>query len=125
MFVQGQTIIVTTRGPGKLHLLSYQPNNGSKDHVGSTTTTNTGITRFVVGFSHYFTQFAFYWDGEGEAVYSIGNHLQRLPVGESWNHASSAPWGGHEITTVDVANIVPNAIKRDERTTCYILPDTV
>ncbi|KAK7439370.1 hypothetical protein VKT23_017594 [Stygiomarasmius scandens] len=125
LFTQGQTIIVVTRGPGKLHLLSYQSNNGSKEVVGSATTTSAGITRFVVGFSHYFTRFAFIWDGEGEATYSVGNGLQRLPVGKSWNHASLAPWGGNEITTEDVSKVVPNAVNRDERTTCFVIPDTV
>jgi len=125
IFVNGQTLVVTTRGTGSLHLLSYQSNAGAPSAVGGIPTANTGVTRFLVSFSHTYERFAFYWDGQGEAVYGIGTGLQRLPVGKSWNSASAVSWGAATVTTVDATSLVPAAAVRDNATTAFIIPDQI
>ena len=123
IFVDGQCLIVTTRGPGKLSLLTYQSNNGGPNVNGSLSTNNAGVTRFMVSFSHNYTRYAFMWDGAGEAVYSIGTGLVRQPVGRSWTQASLIAWGASTVTTADVTSILPGAVARTNETTIFIIPD--
>jgi len=124
IFQNGQCLIVTTRGPGKLSLLSYQgpPNS---DANGSLSTTSTGVTRFLISFSHCYTQFAFYWDGAGEAVYSIGNGLERKPVEKSWAQASHVAWGSSVVDTANVTVVAAAALDRTNDTTVFIIPDLI
>jgi hypothetical protein len=123
IFVNGQCLVVTTRGPGKLSLLTYQSNSGGVNVNGSLSTNNPGVTRFLISFSHNYTRFAFMWGGSGEAVYSIGTGLQRQPVGKSWTQASYVPWGATTVTTADVTSILPSAVDRTDDTTIFIIPD--
>lgn len=125
IFANGQSIVVTAHGTGRLHLLTYQSNGGLPDVVGTTTTTNEGNTRFMLSHSYTFNGFAFYWDGTGEAVYRIGTGLQKSPVGTSWGAASNAAWGESVVTSKDVTSIVPAAKTRDNEITCFIIPDEV
>jgi len=124
IFEDGRCLVVTTRGKGSLHLFTYDSTLTSDNVVGSTPTTNTGVTRFLVSFSHTYKRYAFFWDGAGEAVYGFGTSLQRKPVGTSWNHASEALRGASTITTTNVSLIVVKASKRNS-TTCYIIPDQI
>ncbi|KAF8063171.1 hypothetical protein FPV67DRAFT_1700191 [Lyophyllum atratum] len=111
-------------GPGKLSLLSYQgPANSNAN--GSLSTTNAGVTRFLISFSHNYTQFAFQWDGAGEAVYSLGNGLERKPVGKSWTQAGHVAWGASVVDTQDVTSIAASALDRTNNTTVYIIPDLI
>ncbi|KAJ7042119.1 hypothetical protein C8F04DRAFT_1031082 [Mycena alexandri] len=80
-FNSGNGVLVTTRGQRKVHLVSYGSNGGLPNHVGTINTTNNEVTRFMISHSYTFTGFAFYWEGTGEAVFSIGNQLLRQPVG--------------------------------------------
>lgn len=125
IFHNGQALIVTTRGPGKLHLLSYQNNAQGVNVVGSTQTSSSGVTRFLISFSHHYERFAFHWDGAGEAVYGLGNGLERKPVGRNWQQASFIAWGSASITSSDVTAIARAATNRDNATTCFIIPDLV
>ncbi|KAF8881499.1 hypothetical protein BD779DRAFT_1013131 [Infundibulicybe gibba] len=40
-FLNGEGVLVTARGPGKVHLLSYQSNGGVVAHIGAITTNRT------------------------------------------------------------------------------------
>ncbi|KAJ6606268.1 hypothetical protein DFH09DRAFT_1119717 [Mycena vulgaris] len=121
-FQNGVAPIVTTRGPGKIHLISYGSNSGLPNHVGSITTTNARDTRFLISHSYTFTGFAFYWEGEGEAVWTLGDTLMRQPVGASWDTASAVPWAGQPLASTDVTAQVESAVLRDNAVTCFIIP---
>jgi hypothetical protein len=123
IFANGQCLIVTTRGPGKLSLLTYQSNNGGVNVNGSLSTNNAGVTRFIISFSHNYERYAFIWGGSGEAVYSIGTGLERKPVAKSWSQASMVAWGATTVTTADVTNIAAAAVDRTNVTTVFIIPD--
>ncbi|KAJ7771523.1 hypothetical protein B0H16DRAFT_1364103 [Mycena metata] len=124
-FNSGNGVLVTTRGPGKVHLISYGSNGGLPNHVGTITTANSGVTRFMISHSYTFTGFAFYWDGTGEAVFSIGNQLLRQPVGNTWAQAVNVPYGGQPAINNDVSGQVPSAVQRDNAVTCFIIPDLI
>jgi hypothetical protein len=121
IFVNGNTLIVYTRGPGNLHLLTYGGNLSKCN--GAIPTTNKGVSRYLISFSHNYTKYAFYWDGAGEAVYSIGTHLQRLPVGTSWTKASTVSWGASTVVTADVTSDLAGALPRNGETTAYVIPE--
>ncbi|KAJ6497142.1 hypothetical protein C8R47DRAFT_1113942 [Mycena vitilis] len=124
-FHNGSGVLVTARGPGKMHLISYASNANLPNHVGTITTNVTDQsdeTRFMISHSYTFTQFAFYWEGSGEAVYSIGDQLQRQPVGNSWGKSVAISWGGKAAATSDVSSQVSSAVKRDNEVTCFIIP---
>ncbi|KAF9073331.1 hypothetical protein BDP27DRAFT_1289191 [Rhodocollybia butyracea] len=125
IFTNGQTLTVTTRGPGNLSLCSYQSNGGIVNHVGATNTANEGVTRFVISHSYTFERFAFYWDGEGEAVYNIGTALANGPVGRSWAEASGVSWGATTVGTVDATDPVSSAVVRNGAATCFVIPPVV
>ena len=125
LFVSGRCIVVTVRGPGKLYLLSWQSNAGAPSCVGATPTANSGITRYMLSFSHTYERFAFYWEGQGEAVYSIGTELLTHNVGRGWREASFIAWGASSIITQDVTGVVGTAVNRDNQTTCFIIPDKI
>ncbi|KAI9507838.1 mucin-binding lectin 1 [Russula earlei] len=107
IFVNGQSVNVTTWGPGHLYLYTGGSNVGAPSCVGGTATTNEGITRYIISFSHNFTKFAFYWAGQGEAVYHIDNHLVQ--------EASREKLEGGELH--------PSALARDEETTVFVVHD--
>ncbi|KAM6493666.1 hypothetical protein JOM56_010027 [Amanita muscaria] len=124
IFADGQCLIVTTRGPGTLNLLTYNPITSTLQNCnGSLSTTSTGVTRFLISFSHNYQSFAFMWNGAGEAVYSIGTGLQRTSVGRNWSQASLVEWGSSTVTTADVTGILPSAVDRTNLTTIFIIPD--
>lgn len=129
IFSNGQGVIVSARGPGSLHLLtSNGVIPGTENVVGATTTnpsTPDKITRFIISFSHNYTKYAFYWDGAGEAVYGKGQDLVRQPLLNGWNAATIIDWGSTSFSTQDVSTIAASATKRDNQTTCYIIPDNL
>ena len=125
IFTNGQTLVVSTTGPGRLHLLSYQSNAKIVNHVGFLPTANAGETRFVISHSYTFERFAFYWDGAGQAVLGIGASLIRQPVGNSWANASLASWGSSAITTANVTSQVASAVVRDNAITAFIIPELI
>jgi hypothetical protein len=125
IFTNGQCLVVTTRGVGNLNLLSYQSNAGAPNVVGATPTTNTGVTRFLISFSHTYERFAFFWDGAGEAVYAIGTALQKQPVGRGWDKASAVPWGATTVSTIDATGVLPTTVNRNNQTTCFVIPDKI
>ena len=125
VFLSGHALVVTTRGVGKLHLLSYQHNASGVNIVGSVSTSNTGVTRFLISFSHHYERYAFYWEGAGEAVYSIATGLERKPVGRSWARASAIFWGDlNTVSTADVGAIAATATDRTNATTIFRIPDS-
>jgi hypothetical protein len=124
-YLNGNGVIVSARGPGKVHLLSYASNSNLPAHVGTTTTTSGGITRFIISHSYTFTKFAFYWDGEGEAGCGKGQGLVRQPVGKSWEAATTADWGTTEFRTQNVGSFTTSAVPRDNEVTCFIIPDNL
>ncbi|KAJ7982862.1 hypothetical protein DFH06DRAFT_1171791 [Mycena polygramma] len=124
-FINGSGVLVTARGPGKIHLISYASNAHLPNHVGTiaaTATAQSDETRFLISHSYTFTQFAFYWEGSGEAVYSIGEQLLRQPVGNSWAKSVAISYGGKAAATSDVSSQVSSAVKRDNEVTCFVIP---
>ncbi|KDR69481.1 hypothetical protein GALMADRAFT_1352495 [Galerina marginata CBS 339.88] len=118
----GEGVIVATRGPGSVHLISYESNT-LPAHIGKITTSSPGVTRFLISHSYTFTKFAFYWDGNGEAVCGKGQELGRQAVGKSWETATCADWGTSEFVTKDVTAFTASALPRDNGVTCFIIPD--
>ena len=125
IFIEGECLVVTTRGPGKLHLLTYKVNIANDAVVGYGTTSNEGVTRFLVSFSHNYNAYAFMWDGQGEAVYGVGTGLERRPIGRNWTQASAIQWGATTVSTANVTSIVPTAIDRANVTTVFVIPDEI
>lgn len=116
-------LTVTTMGPGKLTLLTY--GGSSANHIGAKSTNNSSKTRWMIGFSHNYTRFAFIWEGKGEAVYRVGSSLVTTPVGTSWTAASLMDWGTGKITRADVSSNILGAIERNNATTFWVIPDTI
>ncbi|KAF8881502.1 mucin-binding lectin 1 [Infundibulicybe gibba] len=121
-FANGEGIIVTARGPGKVHLLSYQSNAKLAAVIGATTTNNTGTTQFLISHSYTFDKFAFYWEGEGEAVFGYGQDLVRSSLGKSWSNAAMVVYG-QNLTTGDASADVAGAVNCDGAVNCFILPE--
>ncbi|KAF8583519.1 hypothetical protein K439DRAFT_1634353 [Ramaria rubella] len=120
VFTNGQGILVTTHGPGKLHLYSY---GGPLPGVfGTTSTTRSGISHFLISHSYNFTKYAFYWEGKGSAQYHYG--AQKGEVGRSWNNASWNLWGNTYVEPLEVSpNYFEGAVNRDNAVTCFLLPE--
>ena len=131
IFANGQGVIVSARGPGSLHLLTTNPvidPNLALPVVGAITTTPSmpdKITRFMISFSHNYTKFAFYWDGNGQAVYGEGQDLVRQPVGKGWDAATTVNWGSTSFSTEDVRTLQASATNRGNVTTIFIIPDNL
>ncbi|KAJ7184432.1 hypothetical protein C8R46DRAFT_1064046 [Mycena filopes] len=127
-FNNGMGVLVTARGPGKVHLISYGSNAGLPNHVGTIATAPSAadaITRFMISHSYTFTGFALYWDGAGEAVVSVGDQLLRQPVGNSWAKAVNIPYGGQAAINSDISAQVASAVQRDNMVTCFIIPPLI
>jgi len=127
IFVNGNGIMVITRGIGKLHLLSYASNNGGVDWVTSISTSNQDVTRFMLSFSLHYFKYAFFWEGEGEAVYRIGDGLLTQPVGRNWAQASAVGQNDTSVGTLDASSVAANAsvLTPSGLATCYIIPDKI
>ncbi|KAH6906774.1 mucin-binding lectin 1 [Coprinopsis sp. MPI-PUGE-AT-0042] len=125
IFATSMELCVITDGPGFLSLLSWQSRQSIRAHVGTIPTSNSGLTKFMVGFSHTFERFAIVWDGEGQAVYQIGKNLERFPVGRDWSCASTVHWGARELVSENVKEHLPAAVRRDRATTLFIIPDNL
>ena len=127
LFNGHDTLYVHAWGPGKLHLLSFSPvasTTGLSPTVGSKGGPNaTGPTNFVVGFSHYFVNFALYWDGPEEAFLRIGTHSPLIPIGTSWQAATLAEYAVNTVVTADVSSVAATAINRDNATTIFVVPE--
>ncbi|KAJ7272896.1 hypothetical protein C8J57DRAFT_1128504, partial [Mycena rebaudengoi] len=128
-FRNGTSPIVTTRGPGILHLLSFESNSRLPNVIGFTETTNTGVTRFIISHSYTFTasctaifSFSFYWEGADVAVWTVGDNLARQPLGNSWAEAVCIPWSGQAFSSTDVQAAAQSAVVRDNQVTCFIIP---
>ncbi|KAF7360826.1 hypothetical protein MSAN_01111900 [Mycena sanguinolenta] len=123
-FINGVAPIVTVSGPGNIHHLSYGSVSGLTSTVGIMPTANEGTTTFVIGFSYTFTNYAFYWDGFGPAVWSLGDSIFAEPVGTSWTDATGLVWGSSEITLgVNVEANVTGALNRDDEVIVYVIPN--
>ncbi|KAJ7436089.1 hypothetical protein B0H11DRAFT_1886485 [Mycena galericulata] len=96
-YTNGIAPIVTVYGPGNLHHLTYTSAAGLGNAVGLMPTTSTGTTNFLLGFLFDWRNYAFYWDGAGEAFWRMTNSTVVEPVGTSWADATGVPWGTNEI----------------------------
>ncbi|KAJ7349021.1 hypothetical protein DFH08DRAFT_133780 [Mycena albidolilacea] len=127
-FQNGNAVLVVTRGPGKMHLISYASNAKPAivPHFGSMSTpagtTERDETRFLITHSYTFEQCAFYWEGAGEAAYGVGNSLVRQAVGRSWQAAINVGWGATTATTTNVSGQLASGVQRDNLINCYIVP---
>ncbi|KAJ7747122.1 hypothetical protein DFH07DRAFT_962592 [Mycena maculata] len=125
-FINGVAPIVTVSGPGNLHHLSYASVTGLQNTVGIMPTTNQGTTNFLLGFSYTFTEYAFYWDGAGEAFWRLENSSFVEPVGASWADATGVTWGNNEIILgVNVEDEVTDAVNRDNEVIVYFIPNNL
>jgi len=126
IFANGNGIIVTASGPGKLHLLTFASNGGIVNHVGVTETKKAGLTRFLISHSYTFTKFAFYWEGAGEAVYGTTESLVRTVLtAKGWADAVTVDWGTSSFGKADVSAEAQKGVGRDGLVTAFIIPDNV
>jgi hypothetical protein len=126
IFASNTQLTVVTRGPGSLSLLTWAGTwDANAGAVGAVSTTKTGLTRWVVSFSHNYLNFAIKWSGQGEAVYQVGEGLERKPVGRDWKTATTIHWSNRAIVTEDVSAKAGSVVVRDELTTIWIIPDTL
>jgi len=126
IFLADHCLTVTTKGPGKLSLLTFKGATGLSNVVGAKTTTSPGQTRWLISFSHNYTRFAFIWEGAGEAVYRIGSSLLTAPVGTKWTEASLVEWwSGLAVKQDDVSSELGSALNRDNVTTFWAIPDPI
>lgn len=123
IFYHGNGVIVNTKGPGKLHLLSYGGKAGIQNVVGYVETAATGITRFLISHTYSHNCFAFYWEGKGEAVYGAGNSLIREPLATTWRTATSVEKGAPFFTTHDVRAEADHANVKNGEITVFIIPN--
>ena len=125
VLANGRGIMVTTHGPGKLHLYTYiSTKPGVGGHYGFLETHSPGISRFVIGKSYDYTHFAFFWDGKGNAQYSVGDLPQKHVVGHNW--ATSSFWNTTYwyIVPVEVtANYFAGAVNNKQHITIYRIPE--
>ncbi|KAJ7700234.1 hypothetical protein B0H14DRAFT_3034246, partial [Mycena olivaceomarginata] len=123
-FQDGNAVLVVTRGPGKMHVVSYgssaQPTLSQV--FGSTSTpagtTERDETRFIITHSYTFAYCGFFWEGAGEAAYTIGDSLVRQAVGKSWQAAIIVEWGA---TTGDDSGCVGAGGVREGGKSCCLL----
>jgi hypothetical protein len=125
MFYNGDGVVVTATGPGKLHVLSFQSNARWSNIVGYIETNRTGTTRFVISHAYTYERYAFYWEGSGTANYAkgISPQARRRPLGNSWVNAAAVHWWTTDFITENVNAQVQNAIVRNGVVTAFILPD--
>ena len=123
VFDNGQGIIVTTHGQGKLHLYSYgQP--GTPGVFGYLATSKSGTTKFIISHSYGYTKYAFFWHGPGKAEYRIGGNPKTHPVGRSWSAASWVKWGHKEVSVLDVSpEYFAGATNVKDQITCFVIPE--
>ena len=126
IFSHGTGLFVTAKGPGKLHLLTYASNHSLENVVGyvgtPAGTSPRDTTCFIISHSYYYTRFAFYWEGTGEAVYGAGDSAIRYPMMKGWDKATILAWGSSSFTTGNVQAEVNTAVVRDQLITAFIVP---
>ncbi|KIJ53189.1 hypothetical protein M422DRAFT_42948 [Sphaerobolus stellatus SS14] len=125
IYNDGEAVFVITRGQGKLHHFSYEPTRHEiHPHVGYLEITNEGTTRIVVGHSYLYHQFAFYWEGQQDASYCIGDTSEVHPVGNSWSDACGIALNDTAVSKIDVTSYTPEKSPgmQNHGVTCYILP---
>ncbi|KIJ53190.1 hypothetical protein M422DRAFT_124260, partial [Sphaerobolus stellatus SS14] len=95
IFTNGQGILLTTHGSGKIHLYTFanhalKPPAGPK---GLIEVQGEGVNHFMIGYSYGFTRFGFIWEGEGHATYRVGQRTEEYLVSRKWQEASWLAWG--------------------------------
>ncbi|KAF8521659.1 hypothetical protein JB92DRAFT_2785602, partial [Gautieria morchelliformis] len=106
IFEDGEAILVTTHGPGNLHLYTYAASNGEGGVHGSVHTSRSGVSNFIIPYSYNYTQYAFYWDGDGKAECHIGwkSDPKTYPMeGKGWENSSWVMLGDTEVSVHDVS----------------------
>ncbi|KAK6980672.1 hypothetical protein R3P38DRAFT_2746710 [Favolaschia claudopus] len=127
-YTNGLAPIVTVRGPGNLHHLSYNSVGGFGNVVGimpapvaaNASDSNNTITKFLLGFAYSYTGYAFYWDGAGPAFWRVRGTQFTEPVGTSWSAATGVPWGDQINLGVNVESEVATAVNRDNQVVVFI-----
>lgn len=125
IFQGDASLMVISKGPGKLSILCYQSNGKLTNNVGHKSTKNSGETRWMIGFSHTYERFAFCWEGQGTAVYRIGDSLQTFPVGTSWSAASVVKWGASNIVTENVTANITGGINLNTTPILWVIPEKI
>ncbi|KAF8487889.1 hypothetical protein JB92DRAFT_3019892 [Gautieria morchelliformis] len=127
VFGNGDGILVTTHGPGNLHLYTYGAINGWPGIYGSVSTPRRSVSHFIISHSYNFTKYAFYWDGEGKAECTIrvSSDPKTYPVtGKSWGESSWVKWGDTEVSTLDVSpDYFAGAGDVKQFITCFLIPE--
>ncbi|KAJ7722696.1 hypothetical protein B0H16DRAFT_1334592 [Mycena metata] len=123
LYGQGLAPIVTVYGAGNLHHPTYQSATIGGTVFGTIPATSEGTTNFLLGWSLNYRSYAFYWDGVGEAFWRVGlNSTERLPVGTSWQDATSVWFGESAILGVNVEADVATSGNAGEGITVYYMP---
>ncbi|KAF8521660.1 hypothetical protein JB92DRAFT_2889967 [Gautieria morchelliformis] len=131
IFLNGDAILVTTHGPGNLHLYTYGPASMKEygSYYGSVHTSRSGVSNFIITYSYHYSKYAFYWDGKGKAECHVrwNSNPKTSPVaGKGWGQSSWVKLGDTEVSVLDVS---PNYFVRSSnvgnKVTCYLLPETL
>ncbi|KAJ7617194.1 hypothetical protein FB45DRAFT_933611 [Roridomyces roridus] len=128
-YVGGVAPIVTTFGPGNLHHIAYNAGlsaDGLVDITSFVPTSNEGVSHFLLAFSYDYADFAFYWDGAGDASFRLGSSTQTDVVGNSWTNATGVPANGEIILGLNIASTAKAAQDRGDgpgRSIAYRIPD--
>ncbi|KAF8492126.1 hypothetical protein JB92DRAFT_3004278 [Gautieria morchelliformis] len=124
VFGNAEGILVTTHGPGRLHLYTYGASGGLAGVYGSVSTSRRGVSHFMISHSYNYTKYAFFWDGAGKAECRVGAKPKRYPVGNNWRESAWVKWGETEISTLDVSpEYFAGAVGRENQVTCFLIPE--
>ncbi|KAJ7612665.1 hypothetical protein FB45DRAFT_803223 [Roridomyces roridus] len=124
-YANGIAPIVTTFGPGTLHTLAFNAGSCNVNVVAAVPATpnSAGITNWLLSFAYDFNDYAFYWDGAGEAFWRFGNSTLMQPVGTSWTDATGIPLGTEVIEGWNVASTAAAATNRGDMSLAFVIPD--
>ncbi|KAF8521657.1 hypothetical protein JB92DRAFT_2889918 [Gautieria morchelliformis] len=132
IFFNGDALLVTTHGPGNLHLYTYGDVPERKKvgaYYGSVHTPRSGVSNFIITYSYHHIKYAFYWDGEGKAECHVrwNSNPKTYPVaGKGWSQSSWVKMGDTEVSVLDVSpSYFSGASNAGNKVTCYLLPETL
>ena len=80
LWINGDAPIVKVSGRGSLHLISISE-SGNRPHLKGHVATKEEYTEFLVGYSHFYHNFIFYWDGRGEATCETRSSAKKYLLG--------------------------------------------
>jgi hypothetical protein len=115
---KGGAPIVKTYGKGALYLLSISDNKRNRHILGRLKIPASEYTEILVGFSHYYHKFVFYWDGRDKATYET-EFTKPRSLGDM-DKAVQVDRDGH-FSNVQVVDLKDPKKAEHNETTLYII----